>query len=120
MYCIAGFGSKSHWYQNLKSNPQLEMIMPGGAFYGEVEEVTDPEEATKILMQILINAGFAAIFEGYNPRTATPEKLQRTLDRVMMLRINQTGIGSGAYDPQGWLWIGLTVFTVTALYFLFR
>ena len=45
VYCLAGFGRKSHWYLNILANPRFELVMPGGAFTAEAQELNDPDEA---------------------------------------------------------------------------
>ena len=115
IYCLAGFGPKTHWYLNLKANPKLEVILPGRAFSGEVEEITDPKEGLPIVRQVIKNAGIAGFLEGYNPFKPTEEQLKKTFEKAPLLRIRQTGIGSGPADPQGWLWISFIFITIIAV-----
>ncbi len=77
IYCLAGFGRKAHWYLNMIANPHVELLLPGRAIWGEVEEVIDQDEALKAVKQVFKNAGFAGFAEGYNPRTAPEEKFLR-------------------------------------------
>jgi deazaflavin-dependent oxidoreductase (nitroreductase family) len=117
VYCMAGFGKISHWYKNLKANPNLDVILPSGPVYGAMEEVTDLDEALDIAKDIFKNAGFAVIFEGYIPFREIPdEKIKALLKRVLVLRIRPTGVGSGASDPSGWLWISLTALVILLIY----
>jgi deazaflavin-dependent oxidoreductase (nitroreductase family) len=109
LYCIAGFGKRSHWYLNIQTNPKLEIMLPGRTIYAQAEEVTDPDEALLATKQIFKNAGFAGFFEGYNPYTAPDKKFQETLQRAPVLRMHQTGIGAGPADPGGRLWLSLTI-----------
>jgi deazaflavin-dependent oxidoreductase (nitroreductase family) len=119
-YCMAGFGKKSHWYLNLKANPNVELILPNGPIAGVVEEVSDHDEAFEITQQLFINTGFAVIFEGMVPFKKVPdEKIKVILKRAPILRIRPTGVGSGASDPSGWMWVSMVVLTLLVLYFLF-
>ncbi len=120
VYCMAGFGKNSHWYLNLKANPFVELMLPSGPIAGMAEEATDPEECLEALRQILINAGFAGYLEGYNPRNPPEERLQKTLEKAPLIRIRQTGIGSGASDSSGWMWITMTILTVVVLWLIFK
>jgi deazaflavin-dependent oxidoreductase (nitroreductase family) len=121
VYCAAGFGKISHWYKNLKANPHLEVILPSGPVYGVMEEVADPDEALYTTKHIFKNAGFAVIFEGYIPFREIPdEKIKALLKRVRILRIRPTGVGSGASDPSGWMWVSLTVLVILLIYFYLR
>jgi deazaflavin-dependent oxidoreductase (nitroreductase family) len=121
VYCMAGFGRISHWYKNLKANPNLEIILPSGPIAGVMEEVSNHNEALEAAREIFKNAGFAVIFEGYTPYKAVPdEKIEIVLKRAPILRIRPTGVGSGASDPSGWVWIALIAFALLVLYLLFR
>jgi deazaflavin-dependent oxidoreductase (nitroreductase family) len=107
VYCLSGFGRKAHWYLNLVANPEVELILPGQAIAGIVEEVTDGEEALAACKQVFRNAGVAGFLEGYNPFTAPDEKFLRTLKRAPVLRIRHTGIANGPADQGGWAWLSL-------------
>ncbi|MEN8242161.1 MAG: nitroreductase/quinone reductase family protein [Chloroflexota bacterium] len=107
VYCLAGFGRKAHWYLNMVTNPEVELILPGRAILGRAAEVEDPAEALDACKQVLRNAGFAGFMEGYNPFSAPDEKFQGTLKRAPVLRIQQLGIGNGPKDQGGWGWISL-------------
>ena len=117
VYCLAGFGKRTHWYLNLQANPKIEVILPSGAYVGQAEAVTDEEEALKAVKQVLKNAGFAAIFEGYNPYRASDEKFKKTLVHAPVVRLKFKGLGSGPYDQGGWVWL-LWVFAILILLFL--
>lgn len=118
IYCLSGFGSKAHWYQNLIANPRVELLLPGRAIWGEVETVTNQEEALKAVKQVFKNAGFAGFAEGYNPHTAPDEKFLNTLQNTPVLRITPTGIGSGPMDAGGWQWLGWAFLTVIVVIWL--
>ncbi|MGD8457170.1 MAG: nitroreductase family deazaflavin-dependent oxidoreductase [Anaerolineales bacterium] len=117
VYCMVGFGKASHWYKNLKANPNLEVILPSRPIAGVAEEVTDPEEALAVARQLFKNSGFAVIFEGYLPFRAIPdEKIEAVLKRVRILRIRPVGVGSGASDPSGWLWLSWVALAILLIY----
>jgi deazaflavin-dependent oxidoreductase (nitroreductase family) len=105
VYCTTGFGAKTHWYRNLKAQPRLEMIMPGGVLQGVAEEVEEDYESLTIFRQILRNAGFAGFLEGYNPYNITDEELKTKMADTHILRIRPEGVIAGPGDPGGWLWI---------------
>ncbi len=67
IYCVVGFGRTSPWFLNVLACSDIELIMPGGAIAGHVDEVDDEAERSMVLRQVLKNAGFATIFEGLNP-----------------------------------------------------
>jgi hypothetical protein len=118
VYCSAGFGRRSHWYLNMTTNPHVELLLPGRAIWGEVEEVTDDEEALTAIKQIFKNAGLAGFLEGYNPRKAPDEKFLNTLSRAPVLRITPKGIGSGPMDADGWHWVSWALLTAIVVILL--
>ena len=116
IYCISGARQSSDWFRNLKSNPQVEVIMPTGPIFGRVEEVITAQERHSVMRHILQNAGFAGFFEGYNPFTISKEKLLAKSADLPVLRIHPTGLGSGASDPGGWAWVWVVVITIALIW----
>ena len=109
VYCMAGWGQIADWYRNLLSNPTIEMILPGGALAGIAEEVNISTERIEALRKVLKAGGFAGFMLGVNPYTASDEKLAEKTREIPLLRIKPCGIGSGASDPGGWLWIPVVI-----------
>ncbi|MFZ5912028.1 MAG: nitroreductase family deazaflavin-dependent oxidoreductase [Chloroflexota bacterium] len=120
IYCISGGRKSSDWYKNLLANPEIEVILPGGAVYGRVTETSGNEERLIIIRQILKNAGFAGFFEGYNPLTITDEELAQKSADLPLLRIQPIGVGNGVSDPGGWAWVWLWVATILLIALLVR
>lgn len=120
VYCLAGWGTIAHWHRNLRAHPEIECILPGGALAGVAEEVTDPDESLRATRQILKNAGFASVVTGFNPFTASDEALRDKTSGLPVVRIRATGIGSGAGDPGGWLWIVSWALHAIAIAWLLR
>lgn len=109
VYCLAGWGQIADWYRNLKARPEMEVILPGGALSGKAEDVTDTDESLRAMRQILKNSGFAGFFLGFNLLAASDEVLRERTRDMRVIRICPTGIGSGASDPGGWMWIWVLV-----------
>jgi deazaflavin-dependent oxidoreductase (nitroreductase family) len=105
VYCIAGFGPNAHWYRNILVNPNVEVVLPGGALAGVAEPVTDEAEWVPMLRKVLIAGGFAGLGLGVNPRTASDEMLRERGASMPMVRIRPVGVGMGAFDPGGRGWI---------------
>lgn len=105
VYCLAGWGKIADWYRNLRANPNIELILPGGALAGVAEEVTDPDESLRVVRQVLKNSGFAGFAFGFNAFTISDEELREKTQGLPLIRIRPTGIGSGASDPGGWMWV---------------
>jgi deazaflavin-dependent oxidoreductase (nitroreductase family) len=116
VYCISGGRRTSDWFRNLLATPEIEIILPGGAIFARTEEVSDPDEKHIVARQVLINAGFAGFFEGYNPRRISDAELQEKISDLPMLRFQPLGIGSGAVDPTGWAWVLTTLVTIAIIW----
>lgn len=115
VYCLAGWGRLSDWYRNLLANPRVELILPSGGLVGTAETVSDPAERRIALRQVLRAAGFAAVFEGFNPYSASDEEMERKAGSLPVVRIHPSGLAAGPSDPGGWAWIG--VFALSAAFF---
>jgi len=111
IYCISGGRKTSDWYKNLMAVPEIEVILPSGAVSGRVSEISESGERLAIIRKILMNAGFAGFFEGYNPFTITDEELAHKTADLPLLRIEPVGVANGAFDPGGWAWIWSYVVT---------
>ncbi|MDP3721659.1 MAG: nitroreductase family deazaflavin-dependent oxidoreductase [Anaerolineaceae bacterium] len=118
VWCISGGRKTSDWYKNLLANPAIEMIMPGGAIYGQVSEENDPETRRIVIRRVLKNAGFAGFFEGYNPWKISDEEMHSKIGNIPLLKITPTGIGNGASDPSGLAWISVLVLAILLIVLL--
>ena len=112
VYWLSGFGTRSDWYANLLAHPRIELILPGGACWGEAEPVTDSAEWLRATRQILKNGGFAGFMLGFNPFTASDDIVCQKCQGLPITRIRPVGIASGPADPGGWLWVTMIVFSV--------
>lgn len=107
VYCLAGFGQKTHWFRNLLANPDVEVWLPDGWWTGHAEEVTDPEEQLHLVRRILMNSGFAAeAFEAIDPHSISDEELrEHSADwPVVHIRLEQALNGRGGPGDLAWLW----------------
>jgi deazaflavin-dependent oxidoreductase (nitroreductase family) len=112
VYCIAGWGHISDWYRNLIAKTSIEVILPGRELAGLAEEVTDLPERIIALRKVLKAGGFAGFMLGVNPYTVSDEKLDKITKNIPVVRIRPFGIGSGASDPGGWLWVPMLILLV--------
>jgi deazaflavin-dependent oxidoreductase (nitroreductase family) len=120
VYCVSGGRKSSDWYKNLLATPELELILPSGALYTQVDEISDPETRRVVIRQILKNAGFAGFFEGYNPFTISDEELLQRSGDMPLLRFHPQGLANGAADPDGWLWMTVIVVILLIILLLAR
>jgi deazaflavin-dependent oxidoreductase (nitroreductase family) len=106
VYCMAGFGRSSHWFQNVLADPQVEVILPGRAFSGVAEEVTDVDERRRAVAPLLRSMGLiAASFGMGNPWRDSPDEILRKCEGMPLVRVRATGIAAGPEDPGGRYWV---------------
>lgn len=106
VYCLAGFGEKTHWYRNLLADPRCEVWLPDGWWAGEAEAVTDPEERMRRAHRLLIRSGFAArLFEGLDPANLSDDTLRAIGARgVVRIRLTEPRSGPGGPGDLAWVW----------------
>ena len=106
VYCMAGFGRRAHWFQNLLADPNVEVILPSRAFGGVAEEVTDDAERIRVAAPLLRSMGVIAGVVGMgNPWRDSPEAIARKCEGMPLVRIKATGIAAGPEDPGGRYWV---------------
>lgn len=120
IYCMAGFGKGTQWYRNLLVKPNIEVIIPSGPLAGIAEDVTNSDESIQVVRQLLKNSGLAGLLAGLNPFTASDDELREKTKDYPLIRIIPAGVGSGAGDAGGWLWILSLVSSLLILWFVFR
>lgn len=120
IYCISGGRRSSDWFANLLNQPQLEVILPSGAVFGSAHEVQDEQERLVIIRKVLVNAGFAGFFEGYNPLTISDEALKQKITDLPLVCIQPEGAGSGAFEPGGWAWVWVLLGSAALVWLVLR
>ncbi|HEX5827546.1 MAG TPA: nitroreductase/quinone reductase family protein [Candidatus Limnocylindrales bacterium] len=106
VYCMAGFGRQTHWFRNIATDPRVEVVLPGRAFSGIAEEVTDPDERRDVLPRLLRSMGVIVMATGLpNPWRSSADELLRACEAFPLVRIRATGIAAGPNDPGmlGWI-----------------
>lgn len=105
VYCLAGFGSRTHWYRNVIEHPEVELWLPDGRWIGRAEPLSS-EQHLPAVREVLIASGFASrVFEGIDAWTVTDAELRALADRFPLVRITMTERvrGRGPADL-AWLW----------------
>lgn len=106
VYCMAGFGRRTHWFQNVLADPHVEVVLPSRAFSGLAEEVTDPAERRRVLVPLVRSMGLIVLATGLgNPWRQPAETIEANCAAFPLVRIRATGIAAGPHDPGGWGWI---------------
>jgi deazaflavin-dependent oxidoreductase (nitroreductase family) len=106
VYCIAGFGAKTHWYRNVLADPHVEVNLPGRSFSGIAEDVVDADERRRVLAPLLRTMGPLSAMMGMgNPWRESDDEIARKCAGMPLVRIRATGIAAGSDDPGGWFWV---------------
>jgi deazaflavin-dependent oxidoreductase (nitroreductase family) len=106
VYCMAGFGRPTNWFQNLLADPRVEVILPGRSFSGVAEEVTDPDERLRLLPILMRSMGVIAAAVGMgNAWKDSPEEIVRKCEGMPLVRIRASGLAAGPDDPGGLFWV---------------
>lgn len=103
VYVCAGFGARTAWLRNLRAEPRVELVLPGGAVAGIAEEVRDPIEAERAwrgLIRALGVLGRGLVC----PADAPVAELAVRTAGLPLVRIRPTGLGNGPADPGGYQW----------------
>lgn len=81
IYCTAGFGQISHWYRNIRKNPEVSLSLPEGTIRARATDVSDSPRRVELLRNVLKGSGPAASFFGVDPEILSDsELLQKTPD----------------------------------------
>jgi len=106
VYVLSGFGAHADWYLNLTDDPRVTVGLPGRTVQGTAAPVVDPVEAERAAVAVVRNCGFALVFEGLNPLTATDERLRAQLAGRPVVRISASDpIHPGRHDPGSRSWL---------------
>jgi deazaflavin-dependent oxidoreductase (nitroreductase family) len=119
VYCVAGFGSISDWYRNIRANPAVEVWLPDGWWAGVAEDVTDGAVRLPLLRQVLMGSGIVAPLAGVNPHTLTDEALAAATASYHLIRIHRTAARTGSAGPGDLAWVW-PLSTIGALLLLVR
>jgi deazaflavin-dependent oxidoreductase (nitroreductase family) len=105
VYCVAGFGSISDWYRNLRVQPDVEVWLPDGWWAGVAEEVRDSEKRLPLLREVLIGSGFAARLAGVDPYALSDLDLRLATTRYHLIHIQRTSARTGRDGPGDLAWV---------------
>jgi deazaflavin-dependent oxidoreductase (nitroreductase family) len=106
LYCAAGFGSRTHWYQNIMAIPEVEVWLPDGRWMGRADDVTDHPDHVRLMREVLIGSGFAApLLANIHPRTMRDAELQDLTATYRLLHIQRSAKRHTPGDLAWVLWL---------------
>ncbi len=116
IYCTAGFGRMSDWYQNIRETPRVEVWLTNGRYEGIAEDASNDPYRIYLLRQVLIASGPAAPIFGVDPRKLTDVQVEKLLEHYALVRIRRTVAltGPGGPGDLAWFW-PLATFALTLL-----
>lgn len=117
VYCLAGFGSGTHWYRNILANSEVEIWLPDGWWAGNAIDVSGSERRMELLRKVLIASGFAAWMAGIRPRTDPDPKFAAVTEEYRLLRIRRGHAltGRGGPGDLAWIWPLATILLLLIL-----
>ena len=87
VYCVAAFGDRADWYQNLMKNPKVEVRLPRRRMPGVAADVSDHQDRLSLIRQVLVASGFASYLAGINPAKISDEDLASETGEYRLIRI---------------------------------
>ncbi len=129
VYCLAGFGKRTHWLLNLQADPRCELWLPDGRrVHGTGTVIVDEAKRLEMTRKILVRAGFATkIAEpGLDPENAPDEVIgalgERYGHRYEVVEIKQGEMATGPGGPGDlkWVWPAVAIGSVLSWLLLRR
>lgn len=115
VYFCAGFGRPTAWLLNIAADPNVEVLLPGGAFAGVAEEVTERGEWAPAMRALLVSLGMIGRMTVGDVRGLGDDELWALAGGIPLVRVRVTGLGSGPFDPGGLGWVIPTAITTVWL-----
>jgi hypothetical protein len=105
IYCVAGAGRNSDWYQNILANPNVEIWLPNSRWFGNAEVIPLSREVLPILREVLRCSGFAGRLAGIYPGISDDDLLSVCNDYGLVHIIRQQPrTGKGGPGDLAWVW----------------
>ncbi|MCJ7725067.1 MAG: nitroreductase family deazaflavin-dependent oxidoreductase [Acidimicrobiia bacterium] len=105
LYCLAGFGAKTDWYQNALATPQIAVWLPDGRWTATAAEASDSPDRIGLMRKVLVDSGFASRAIGLDPRVADDDVLASATETYRLLRITPEEREDTAGGPGDLAWI---------------
>lgn len=107
-WVMAGWAGRSDWYRNLKADPHVEVVLPGGARSCVAEEVLDRETRRRIIPRLARATGLPGYLTGVDPYRGSAEQLLAATAWVPLIRLRPEGeplvAGPDDQGGLGWVW----------------
>ena len=109
VYCVAGYGQPTPWFQNLLADPNVEVILPTRRFHGRAEPVSDPAEWLATYRELIASFGVVGRSVVGDIRSLDDDTLLARDRALPVVRITPTDpsdpLIAGPFDPDGDGWL---------------
>jgi deazaflavin-dependent oxidoreductase (nitroreductase family) len=126
VYCVAGYGVPTAWFQNLLADPNVDVVLPARTFRGRAAVVADDAEWLAAYRALIASFGLVGHIVDGDPAKLDDATLLVTHRALPVVRIRpapaEMPLASGAWDPggRGWLVANLVALGALALAVLAR
>jgi len=105
IYCTAGFGSVSHWYQNIMADPNVEIWVRDGRWAARAEDISDHPDRLPLLRAVLKGSGFVASMVGVDPYRLSDDELAALTPNYRLLHMRRVEPRTGPGGPGDLVWV---------------
>ena len=108
VYCVAGYGESTAWFQNLLADPAVQVLLPTWRFHGRAEPVSDPAEWLGAYRALIDSFGLLGRAAAGDVRGLDDETLLARHRALPVIRISpvegEDPVVAGFFDPGGGGW----------------
>lgn len=106
LYVIAGFGSQADWYKNIAAHPNIEVWIDNERWSAVAEDVSDHPDRVRLLREVLIGSGYAAVLAGVDPLKLNDAELDAVSEKYKLIHLRrcQPLTGDGGPGDLVWVW----------------
>ena len=105
LYCLAGFGRRTDWFQNVLARPECAVWLPDGRWVAVGEDVSDNPRRLDLIRRVLIDSGFAAPLVGLHPHHIGDGDLTEATASYRLLHIRPTARQDADHGPGDLAWV---------------
>ncbi len=109
VYCVAGYGEPTPWFQNLLAEPNVEVFLPTRQFHGRAEPVADPVEWLAAYRALIASFGLIGNAIVGDVHGLDDEALLARDHALPVVRITpidgEKPLLAGPFDPGGRGWL---------------
>ena len=105
IYCCAGFGETTAWYQNVLADPSVEVVLPGRTLRGKATPVSAPDEWIRAYRALVASLGVIGRLAVGDVRGLDDAEMLEAHGGVPLVRITPSSFVPGPLDPGGRFWL---------------